>query len=185
MCADCRKKQITLNDVLFQCAQLTKIVNELLDCINKNNLALPVLVRTEIHKNNAVLLPRIFSAMQSSDRCCNQHTAAPIFETVRSDKPSYASALQNTNESKGKKRKVPDDLQLNHGKRKASTDSPVIITLSGNDVANNFEEGGLLRSGKRRNIAHPLSKSVGAPLLQPQPLDAQTLARPSVNQAQC
>lgn len=177
MCFDCRKRQTTLNDIQKQCSQLAKAVDELSDYIKKNNLMLPGLIKAEVNKNNAVLLQRILSASKDINaRCMN--SATTTFEKVDSDKPSYANIVQNANGQKGKKRKALDDLQSNDGKRKISSENISTVALNGNDTAYNFEEGGLLRSGKRRINANQVNgNSISTPVLQPFPPDCSQSPR--------
>lgn len=172
MCFACRKKQSSLNDIQKQYTQLAKKVDELFDCINKNNLMLPNLVKTEIEKSNAILLPRILSAINdnSSDRNLPHVTVLESTAAVASgggDKPSYANVVRNSDDSnlKGKKRKAVDELNITCQKRKVPSKDSTTVT-----PAVDSTEGGLLRSGKRRNnVQHLIDNPISTPLQQPLP----------------
>ncbi|XP_055551318.1 uncharacterized protein LOC129733822 [Wyeomyia smithii] len=174
MCFACRKKQTSLNDFQKQFTQLAKKVDELFDCIDKINLTLPNLVRAEFEKNNAALLPSVLSALSDKSRGCSVPSVA-VFESSAAaavDKPSYANVVRDSDDlnSKGKKRKAADDLNTNRQKRKVSSEDSAMFTRDAAESANNTSEGGLLRSGKRRNnVQLPMNNPISTPLLQPLP----------------
>lgn len=170
MCFDCRKKQTSLNDIQKQCGQLAKKVDDLFECVCKNNLALPGLVNAEIDRNNAVLLASILSALRDTGRNCSLPTCTPESESLGIGKHSYANVVQQSNQLKAKKRKAPDNLESNREKRKFSSEN----TTTDIDTAFSYEDGGLLRSGKRRrNIVNQSNDNVTrTPLLLPHPQDS-------------
>lgn len=170
MCFGCRKKQTTLNDIQKQCTQLMKKVDDLVGCVNKNNLLLPGLVKAEVEKNNAALVTHILSAFKNIDRNCNLHATTSTIDQVCADKPSFASVVLASDEppAKGKKRKAPDDLLPNRESRNAT------VILSNIDSTAVLEEGGLLRSGKRRHIENQSRNNpINSPLLLPPPVETE------------
>lgn len=132
-CFGCRKQQTCINEINKKCTDLLNRVNVISDLVSKHDTAFENFDKQLCEKVEAMLLPRLLSAIHAT-----KSSASDCNTCVVASNDSYAavvSALPTVN--------VPNTANTN--KQIAMNNSnctPVISDLG----------GGLLRSGKRRNL---------------------------------
>lgn len=191
ICFDCRKNQLSINDVQSKCESVLKSVNEL-HSIQKSTIERIVNLERSIADSVSSSCEKVVSKCIEKlltdlrDSACYVQHAVPNIAAG----PSYAAVVQTgvplSQRTENYKRKVADTYSQNSAKKLKPNSAD-------DDVAN--DEGQWLRSGKRRNRiiqsthlkATSVESSIRTPIGRPKPsqvpkMNRTVVIKPKVSQ---